>query len=62
MALRVWLPLNGSLENIGISDIEPQLMGSGITYTAGKIGNAATFPNNCNSCIHMPGLKLQTGS
>ena len=37
-------------------------MGSGITYTSGKIGQAATFPNNCNSCIHMPGPKLQTGS
>ena len=37
-------------------------MGSGITFTNGKIGNAATFPNNCNSCIYMDGLKLQTGS
>ena len=37
-------------------------MGTGITYTVGKIGQAATFPNNCNSCIHMQGLKLQTGS
>lgn len=62
MALRVWLPLNGNLENKGISGVVPTLMGSGITYGNGKIGQAATFPNNCNSCIHMPGFKLQTGS
>lgn len=59
MSLKVWLPLNGTLENKGVSNITPTLMGSGITYTAGKIGNAATFPNACSSCIHMPGLKLQ---
>lgn len=59
MSLRVWLPLNGDLHNQGISGIKPQLMGNGITWTAGKIGQAATFPNNCNSCIYMPGLKLQ---
>jgi len=37
-------------------------MGNGITYTAGKIGTAATFPNNCDSCIHMQGFALQTCS
>ena len=62
MSLQVWLPLNGSLENQGLKGENPSLMGSGITYTAGKIGQAATFPNNCNSCIHMPGLRLQTGT
>ena len=35
MALKVWLPLNGSLENKGISD------GSGITWTT-----APTYTNN----------------
>lgn len=59
MSLRVWLPLNGDLHNQGISNIQPQLMGNGVTWTTGKIGQAATFPNNCNSCIYMPGLKLQ---
>ena len=61
MGLKVWLPLNGNLENKGATS-PPILMGSGITYTAGKIGQAATFPNNCNSCIHMTPLRLQTGS
>ena len=59
MALKVWLPLNGSLENKGISNVVPVLMGNGITFSNGKIGQAATFPNNCNSCIYFPGLKLQ---
>lgn len=63
MALQVWLPLDGDLRNQGLDGSKiPSLMGSGITYTEGKIGQAATFPNNCNSCIHMPGLRLQTGS
>ena len=59
MSLLVWLPLDGDLRNLGCSDIQPSLMGTGITYSAGKIGNAATFPNNSNSCIYMPGLKQQ---
>lgn len=59
MSLRVWLPLLSDAHNQGASDIIPTVMGTGITYTAGKLGNAATFPNNCASCIHMPGLKLQ---
>jgi len=62
MALKVWLPLDGSARNIGISGNDGIVMGTGITYTAGKIGQAATFPNNCNSCIHMPGLRLQEGT
>ena len=62
MALQVWLPLNGNIRNQGLLNITPTLMGSGITYVNGKIGKAAQFPNNCNSCIHMPGLKMQTGS
>lgn len=59
MSLKVWLPLNGDLYNQGISGETPQLMGTGITFDDGKIGQAATFPNNCDSCIYMNGLKLQ---
>lgn len=62
MSLVCWLPLNGDLHNQGANGANPILMGTGITWSAGKIGQAATFPNNCNSCIHMPGLRLQTGS
>lgn len=63
MSLRVWLPLNGNYKNQGLNgDIIPEVMGTGITFTSGKIGKAATFPNNCNSCIHMPGFNLQEGT
>ena len=58
MSLLVWLPLNGDLHNYGCSNSEATLMGTGITWTSGKIGQAATFPNSPASCIHMPGLKL----
>lgn len=61
MSLIYWLPLNGNTTNNGLSDT-PEIMGSGITWVSGKTGQAAQFPNNCNSCIHMPGLNLQTGS
>lgn len=59
MSLVCWLPLNGDGHNQGTSNDNLTIMGTGITYTAGKLGLAATFPNNCNSCLHMPGLKLQ---
>lgn len=62
MALQVWLPLNGNIINQGLMNVTPTLMGTEITYVDGKIGKAVRFPNNCNSCIHMPGLKMQTGS
>ena len=63
MGLQVWLPLTDGIENQGLNgDIVPQYMGTGVTFTNGKIGNAATFPNNSSSCIYMDGLKLQTGS
>lgn len=63
MSLQVWLPLNGDIKNQGLDNTKnPTLMGTGITWTVGKIGQAATFPNNCNSCIYLPRLRLQTGS
>ena len=37
-------------------------MGTGITFTDGKLGTAATFPNNAEYCIHMSGQESQTGS
>jgi len=58
MALKIHLPLINDIKNIGVSDTQPLVMGTGITYAAGKIGNAIKFPNSCASCVHMPGLKL----
>lgn len=48
MSLQVWLPLNGNINNQGCSSIN--FVQSGITYSAGKIGQAATF-NGSNSNI-----------
>ena len=62
MSLQIWLPLNGNLQQQGLSNANATIMGTGITYSAGKIGQAATFPNNCNSCIYLPRLRLQTGT
>lgn len=63
MSLQVWMPLNGDIDNQGLrGDIIPQMMGTGITFTDGKIGKCANFPNNTNSCIYMTGMELQTGS
>lgn len=59
MALQVWLPLLNDAHNQGLMDVEPTVMGTGITYTAGKLGDSATFPCSAASCIHMPGLQQQ---
>ena len=53
MSLKVWLPLNGSSENKGASSIVLSSGGT-ITYTAGKIGNAATFNSGrLNSTVNL---------
>lgn len=59
MALRVWLPLDGNLNNKGVSGATASLMGSGVSYAAGKLKQCAQLPNNANSCIYMTGLKQQ---
>ena len=46
MALRVWLPLNGNLENKGISGIT--MSGTPASWGNGKIGKCATFTGNVN--------------
>ena len=51
MALRVWLPLNGSLENIGVSDII--FTNSNTSFITvdnnGKIGKCYTFNSTANN-------------
>ena len=51
MALRVWLPLNGSLENIGVSDIA--FTNSNTSFITvdnnGKIGKCYTFNSTANN-------------
>ena len=50
MALRVWLPLNGSVENKGISDTI--MSGSPASWGNGKIGKCATFTGNVGNVIY----------
>ena len=61
MALRVWLPLNGNLENQGLSGYSLKTMGTGIVFnTNGKIGESVTFPNSPANCLYIDGgLKMQ---
>lgn len=56
MALRVWLPLNGSLENKGISDYE--IRSANITIADdGKIGKCYSF-NGSNSYINITNFEI----
>ena len=41
MALRVWLPLNGTLENQGLSELTP--VNHNCTIANGKIGQCYSF-------------------
>lgn len=52
MSLRVWLPLNGNLNNQGLSDVV--LNSGGITYTDGKIGQAANFSSSYIGITNTP--------
>jgi hypothetical protein len=55
MALKVWLPLNGNLDNIGINkDIKPVF--SNPTYVAGKIGQALQISSKSSSYMTIPSL------
>ena len=56
MALRVWLPLNGSLENKGVSDYE--IRSANITIADdGKIGKCYSF-NGSNSYINITNFEI----
>lgn len=56
MALRVWLPLNGSLENKGISDYEIRSANI-IIADDGKIGKCYSF-NGSNSYINITNFEI----
>ena len=47
MSLKVWLPLNGTLENLGLSTV-PDGFGASATYGTGKIG-ALAYNTNVSS-------------
>ena len=45
MSLKVWLPLNGNLNNQGLSSA-PITSSNNLTYTTGKLGQAVAFDNS----------------
>ena len=50
MSLKVWLPLNGDLENKGCSNVE--VVNNGATLdNNGKIGKCYSFPNSSNGTL-----------
>lgn len=52
MSLQVWLPLNGNVNNQGLSNV---IMNSNaITYTDGKLGKAATFSSSYIGITNIP--------
>jgi len=51
MGLKIWLPLDGNLENKGISNIDVIKSGS-FTYEDGKIGQGISFNNNGHLIIN----------
>ncbi len=50
-------PLLSNGNNQGLDDINLTTMGT-VTYTAGKLGNSATFTGSSTNCLHRPGFKL----
>ena len=52
MSLQVWLPLNGNLNNQGLSNII--INSNAITYTDGKLGKAATFSSSYIGITNTP--------
>ena len=50
MALQVWFPLTGHLENQGIADVTVVNNGSA-SNTNGKLGMSYSFPNNASVII-----------
>lgn len=57
MSLIAWYPLTGDGVNRGLNNTNLSTMGS-IPYSAGKIGNAATFSGSAANCLHRPGFEL----
>ena len=56
MSLKIWLPLNGTLENKGVSNIN--IVNENATInTAGKIGSCYSF-NGSGYRIHLSGDDL----
>ena len=60
MSLLAWYPLIANGNNQGLDGVNLTTVGS-VTYTAGKLGNAATFPNNSGIRFRRVNFTEQTG-
>ena len=60
MALKIWLPLNGNLENKGISDGTVAFVGSPTVNNTGKIGKCYTLNGSNGFSINQQILPSQT--
>lgn len=61
MALQAWFPLNGNLDNFGISDVSLEQFGGVITNAYGKIGSCYTF-DGVDDYFEMDGLDMGSWS
>lgn len=62
MALKVWLPLNGNINNNGLTENNAVINGN-VPFSNGKIGKAADFTGgSATNRITVPGLELTTFS
>ena len=55
MALRIWLPLNGTLENLGCSDVIVENHGATVD-TDGKIGSCYSFDGSNDYILGLPAV------
>ena len=56
MALQVWLPLNGDIHNQGI--LNKTFTNDNVTWSAGKLGNCATFSGSNNSSVYADSVSI----
>lgn len=54
MSLQIWLPLNGSLKNQGLCDIEPEMVGT-LNVNSGKVTNQSYHWDTDGQAICLPG-------
>ena len=57
MALQIWLPLNGNLDNLGLSPMTGSLATDSATYENGKIGQSLRISNYATDTATFSGIQ-----